>query len=83
MDRVYFERQSPTVPNILKLEIIIPLQLFLGYVWGIVSVGAYMLRRRLEQTFEGGLGFLGLLPGKVHGAVYLPELLQQRPEDTQ
>ena len=57
--------------------------MFLGYVWGIVSVGAYMLRRRLEQTFEGGLGFLGLLPGKVHGAVYLPELLQQRPEDTQ
>lgn len=39
---------------------------------------AHVLSRVQEQPLEGGLGLSGLLPSKVHLAVHLPELLEQR-----
>ena len=47
-------------------------------------VVAHFLSRGPEQPLDGGLGLLGLRPGKVNHAVHLPELLgKQRKIRTQ
>lgn len=42
--------------------------------------GAHMLSGRPEQTFQGCLGLLRRLSGKVHSAVDVPKLLDKKAE---